>query len=113
MNDEDNVKACAAHFDSLVGNTRFKLNDTYRGPQEVLIVNAALGDNEKLMTTEPKRMEEYLDTNVVGLHRVLTHMIPLSKHGKEKKIFIMSSSSTSFNKNLKEPEGLVGPYVSS
>lgn len=32
MNDEDSVKACAAHFGSLVGNTRFKLNDAYRVP---------------------------------------------------------------------------------
>lgn len=58
-----------------------------------------------------ERMKEYLDTNVLGLHHVVKHFLPVLRNGDGKNIIIMSSSSGSIKKNVTEPKGLCGPYV--
>ncbi len=51
----DSVKAAAAQVKEL----------------DTIIVNAAIGDNEKLLNTSDERMAEYMDVNVTGVLRGL------------------------------------------
>lgn len=77
---------------------------------DVLILNAAIGDNEKLLDTSEERFEEYLNANVTGLFRVVKAFLPALRAGKSRKIIFVSSTSGSMKLQIGAQAGFCGPY---
>lgn len=77
---------------------------------DILVINAGMGEGEKITKISTERLEEYLVTNTLGTHRVLREFLPALKRGKLKKIIIMSSQSGSMDRQLTLRMGLGGPY---
>lgn len=80
--------------------------------QDLLVVMAATGGKDDLLTTSPQQLTDYLDANVVGPHRVVLAFLDALRKGQEKKIVLISSQSGSLQKQRETPRGFMGPYVS-
>jgi NAD(P)-dependent dehydrogenase (short-subunit alcohol dehydrogenase family) len=77
---------------------------------DTLILNAAIGEDEKLTTTSEERLQQYLNTNVVGVHRVISAFLPALKARQTRKIIIISSFSGSCELQIGADFGFSGPY---
>ncbi|KAK7038890.1 hypothetical protein VNI00_010524 [Paramarasmius palmivorus] len=81
---------------------------------DILIVNAAFGgDPERLTDVSPERLLEYLQPNVVGVHRVVRAFLPSLRKGEGvKKIILISSYQGSLEgqKHASAEESYSGPY---
>ncbi|KAM0543479.1 hypothetical protein ACHAPJ_012277 [Fusarium lateritium] len=77
---------------------------------DILVLNAAIGDDEQIETTTDRRLHEYLDSNVVGPHRVIRAFLPALHKGIEKKIIYVSSTSGSLARQVASCQGFSGPY---
>lgn len=77
---------------------------------DTLILNAAIGDDEKLLTTSGERLQNYLTTNVLGVHRVIAAFLPALKVKQTKQVVIISSTSGSLEKQRGAKLGFMGPY---
>lgn len=88
------------------------LNSCHSHPssQDLLIVNAAMGHDDKLLETSPEYLTEYLSSNVVGMHRSVLAFLPALRKGNEKRIVLLSSTSGSCTLQSKNPPGFNGPY---
>lgn len=75
------------------------------------MVVAATGGKDDLLTTSPQQLTDYLDTNVVGPHRVVLAFRDALRKGQQKKIVLISSQSGSLTKQRETPRGFMGPYV--
>jgi NAD(P)-dependent dehydrogenase (short-subunit alcohol dehydrogenase family) len=80
---------------------------------DVLFLNAAIGEDEHLLTMTSERLTEYLNVNVVGQHRVVSAFLPALLARKTRKIISLSSSSGSISGQIGETWGLQGPYAVS
>lgn len=78
---------------------------------DVLILNAAIGENEKLLSTSEERLQQYLSTNVLGVHRVVEAFLPALRARKTRKIIIISSLSGSMKCQVGAEFGFSGPYA--
>ncbi|KAJ3538409.1 hypothetical protein NM208_g5913 [Fusarium decemcellulare] len=77
---------------------------------DILVLNAAIGDEEYMETTSDERLQEYLVSNVVGPHRVIREFLPALMRGSLKKIILVSSTSGSLANQVKGHQGFAGPY---
>ena len=93
----DSVKAAAAQVKEL----------------DTIIVNAAIGDNEKLLNTSDERMAEYMDVNVTGVLRVVKAFLPALRARKTRQILLVSSTSGSLASQVNVKGGFMGPYAVS
>ncbi len=93
----DSVKAAAAQVKEL----------------DTLIINAAMGDNEKLLSTSDDRMAQYMDINVTGVLRVVKAFLPALRARKTRQIVLVSSTSGSLARQVNVKSGFVGPYAVS
>lgn len=80
---------------------------------DILVVNAAIGNAEKILKTSTERLGEYMEVNVIGTHRVVTAFLPALHRGKAKKIVIVSSQSASMERQIGAKRGFSGPYAVS
>jgi NAD(P)-dependent dehydrogenase (short-subunit alcohol dehydrogenase family) len=80
---------------------------------DTLIVNAAMGEDELLTQIPADRLLQYLDTNVVGPHRVVNAFLPALRARKTRKIIYISSTAASMATQVGEKWGLRGPYATS
>lgn len=80
---------------------------------DTLIVNAAIGEDELLTQISSERLSEYLNTNVVGAHRVINAFLPALRARKTRRIIYISSTAASLTKQVGESWGLRGPYATS
>ncbi|KAJ9652865.1 hypothetical protein H2198_007912 [Neophaeococcomyces mojaviensis] len=80
-------------------------------PVDTLIINAAIGDDEKVLTTSEDRWQEYYDTNILGPFRVVKAFLPHLRKGTAKKIIVMSSTAGSLMKQINMDFGFLGPYA--
>lgn len=65
---------------------------------DTLIVSAAIGKDEFLLTTSEEGFRDYLDTNVLGPLRVVKAFLPALRAASAKKIILLSSYSGSLTK---------------
>ncbi|TRM70268.1 hypothetical protein BD626DRAFT_476848 [Schizophyllum amplum] len=79
---------------------------------DIIVVNGAMGEDEKLQTTSPERLLEYFNTNVVGVHRIMRAFLPALRKGKEtqKKVIFVSSAVGSLEIEVNQTLGFRGPY---
>lgn len=86
-----------------------------RTVQEVdtLIINAAIGEDELLTQISSDRLSEYLNTNVIGPHRVINAFLPALQARQTRKIIYISSTAASLTNQVGEKWGLRGPYATS
>jgi NAD(P)-dependent dehydrogenase (short-subunit alcohol dehydrogenase family) len=80
---------------------------------DVLILNAAIGEDEHLLTMTSERLAEYLNVNIVGQQRVVSAFLPALLARKTRKIISLSSSAGSISGQVGETWGLQGPYAVS
>lgn len=80
---------------------------------DTLIVNAAMGDDEKLLSTSDERMAQYMDVNVTGALRVVKAFLPALRARKTRQIVLVSSTSGSLARQVNVKRGFVGPYAVS
>ncbi|TRM70246.1 hypothetical protein BD626DRAFT_391779 [Schizophyllum amplum] len=80
-------------------------------PFDVLIANAAIGGDDRLLAASTARLSAYLEANVVGTHRVVRACLPRLREGKEKKIVLVSSLSGSLQTCVNKLRGFRGPYA--
>jgi NAD(P)-dependent dehydrogenase (short-subunit alcohol dehydrogenase family) len=78
--------------------------------QDTLIVNAAIGEDLKLLTTSSQELTRYLDINVLGPHRVVRAFLPALRARQTRKIVLISSTSGSNTKQIGNKGGFSGPY---
>ncbi|KAK0436432.1 hypothetical protein EV421DRAFT_1124523 [Armillaria borealis] len=78
---------------------------------DVIIINAAMGAPGRLLSTSTDTLAEYLSTNVVGPHRVVSAFLPALRRGKDKKIVFISSLAGSLHTQIGNSFGLMGPYT--
>lgn len=78
---------------------------------DTLIVSAAIGKDEFLLTTSEEGFRDYLDTNVLGPLRVVKAFLPALRAGNAKKIILLSSYSGSLTKQKGAQWGQRGPYA--
>ncbi|KAK0447408.1 uncharacterized protein EV420DRAFT_1647734 [Desarmillaria tabescens] len=78
---------------------------------DMIIVNAAMGTPGRLLSTSTDTLSEYLSTNVVGPHRVVSAFIPALRRGRDKKIVFISSRAGSMHTQIGNSFGLMGPYT--
>lgn len=78
---------------------------------DVLILNAAMGDDEKLLATSGERFQEYLDVNITGVFRVVKAFLPALRVGKSHRIVLVSSTSGSMALQNGAQAGFTGPYA--
>ncbi|KAL6958079.1 hypothetical protein U1Q18_052180 [Sarracenia purpurea var. burkii] len=80
-------------------------------PEDILIINAAVGRPDEMLDTDAEKLRWYLESNVVAfMKRSVRCFQPLRK-GTEKKIVFLSSSSASLRLQIGSKVGLQGPYV--
>lgn len=77
---------------------------------DTLIINAAIGSNDTLLSTSSSLLTSYLDSNVLGPHRVIRAFLPALRARPTKKIIIISSSSGSLTIQKGAKMGFQGPY---
>lgn len=80
---------------------------------DTLIINGAMGEDELLTQISSDRLLQYLDTNVVGPHRVINAFLPALFARKTRKIIYISSTAASLTNQVGETWGLRGPYATS
>ncbi|EXJ63080.1 hypothetical protein A1O7_03525 [Cladophialophora yegresii CBS 114405] len=80
---------------------------------DILIVNGAIGEDELLTQISSDRLLHYLDTNVVGPHRVINAFLPALRVRTTRKIIYISSTAASLTGQVGENWGLRGPYATS
>jgi NAD(P)-dependent dehydrogenase (short-subunit alcohol dehydrogenase family) len=80
---------------------------------DTLIVNGAIGEDELLTQISSDRLLHYLDTNVVGPHRVINAFLPALRARKTRKVIYISSTAASLTGQVGEQWGLRGPYATS
>jgi len=97
MTDEASVEAAAQEIPTL----------------DILIANAAIGDDDKILKMTMDRFREFFEVNVVGTHRIVTSFLPALRKGKQKKIMVVSSASGSMAIQINVPIGFSGPYAVS
>jgi NAD(P)-dependent dehydrogenase (short-subunit alcohol dehydrogenase family) len=78
---------------------------------DTLILNAAIGEDDHLMSITPERLSQYLDTNVVGSLRITQAFLPALKARKTRHIIYVSSSAGSLAGQRQTSWGLQGPYA--
>lgn len=78
---------------------------------DTLIVSAAIGSDEFLLTTSEERFREYMDTSILAPFRVVKAFLPALRAGKSKKIILLSSLSGSLAKQKGARWGQRGPYA--
>ena len=78
--------------------------------QDILVVNAAVGEIGSMLECSASQLDKMLQTNVVGAHRVVAHFINALKQGKEKKLVIMSSVAGSLETGASRPI-VIGAYA--
>ncbi|OAA54917.1 short chain dehydrogenase [Cordyceps fumosorosea ARSEF 2679] len=83
------------------------------GALDTLIVNAAVGDDERLLDTSDERMARYLDVNVTGVLRVVRAFLPALKARKTRQVVLVSSTSGSLARQVGARAGFRGPYAVS
>ncbi|KAJ5108168.1 hypothetical protein N7456_004843 [Penicillium angulare] len=77
---------------------------------DTLIINAAIGDGEKVLTTSDERLAEYFHINVGGPLRVVQAFLPALLARQTRKIVLISSSSGSLVEQINASSGFSGPY---
>ncbi|KAG4438811.1 hypothetical protein IFR05_005702 [Cadophora sp. M221] len=77
---------------------------------DILIINAAMGNNDTLLGTSSDDLVSYLNTNVVGPNRVIKAFLPALLAGKMRKIIVISSTSGSNELQRGKRVGFNGPY---
>lgn len=80
---------------------------------DILIINAGMGDKEKILSSSTERLREYLETNVIGTHNTILAFLPALRKGKAKKIILLSSQSGSMERQVNATRGFSGPYAVS
>ncbi|CAG7969942.1 unnamed protein product [Penicillium salamii] len=80
---------------------------------DTLIINGAIGDDERLTSITTTRLSDYLDTNVVGPLRVAQSFIPALFRRQTRKIIFISSYCGSFGVQVNNLCGWGGPYAVS
>ncbi|PMB67510.1 putative oxidoreductase [Beauveria bassiana] len=80
---------------------------------DTLVVNAAVGDDERLLDTSDERMAEYMDVNVTGVLRIVKAFLPALKARKTRQIVLVSSASGSLTRQVNARAGFKGPYAVS
>lgn len=93
---QTSVDSCSAKFNSI----------------DTLIVNAAMGSPDTMLGSDANLLSNYLETNVVGIHRTVLGFLPALRKGKKKQIILLSSTSGSCDLQRNKPAGFQGPYVS-
>lgn len=78
---------------------------------DTLIINAAIGDDELLLSTSDDRMQDYCNTNILGPLRVIRAFLPALRARQTRKIVIISSQSGSLTKQINATGGFRGPYA--
>ncbi|KAK4862805.1 hypothetical protein LT330_002938 [Penicillium expansum] len=77
---------------------------------DVLIINAAIGDDEKVLSTSDERLAEYFNVNVSGPLRVIQEFLPALLARQTRKIAVISSGSGSLAGQINATGGFSGPY---
>ncbi|KAF5382255.1 hypothetical protein D9757_008941 [Collybiopsis confluens] len=81
---------------------------------DLLIVNASIGADELLLTTDSKEMSRYLDINVNGTHRVIRAFLPALRARKTRKIVVLTTFCGSCELAITQPfPTFNGPYAVS
>lgn len=80
---------------------------------DTLIINAAIGDDEKILETSEERMSQYMDVNVTGVLRIVKAFLPALKARKTRQIVLVSSTSGSLARQVNAKSGFRGPYAVS
>lgn len=93
---QSSVDSCSAKFGSI----------------DTLIVNAAMGSPDTMLGSDANLLSQYLETNVIGVHRSVLGFLPALRKGKKKQIILLSSTSGSCDLQRNQPSGFQGPYVS-
>ncbi|KIK57865.1 hypothetical protein GYMLUDRAFT_262741 [Collybiopsis luxurians FD-317 M1] len=81
---------------------------------DLLIVNASIGDDEILLSTDSKKLNHYLDINVTGTHRAIHAFLPALRARKTRKIVVLATFCGSFEVAVNRPfPTFNGPYAVS
>lgn len=81
---------------------------------DTIIVNAAIGSDEKLLSTSDERMAEYMDVNVTGVLRVVKAFLPALRARKTRQIVLVSSIAGSLTRQVNaKGGGFAGTYAVS
>lgn len=80
---------------------------------DTLIINAAMGDDDHLLSTSSDQLTAYLNTNVIGPHRIIRSFLPCLLARKTRKIIVISSTSGSNELQRGAKFGFLGPYAVS
>lgn len=80
---------------------------------DTIILNGAIGGPEKILSTSEDRLQQYLDTNVIGVFRIVQAFLPALRAGKSRKIVFISSQSGSMERQVDAKRGFTGPYAVS
>jgi NAD(P)-dependent dehydrogenase (short-subunit alcohol dehydrogenase family) len=80
---------------------------------DTLILNAAMGEDDLLESLSSERFSQYLDTNVIGPHRVVQAFLPALLARSTRRIIYISSTAASLKGQVNERWGLRGPYAIS
>ncbi|KAK0551095.1 hypothetical protein OC845_002345 [Tilletia horrida] len=94
-NDQKLIDALAAHGASSL---------------DLVVVNAAIGEDEKILTTSDQRLRDYLETNLIAPTRAVKALLPLLRKSSGKQIVFISSTSGSLTKQIGATTGFCGPY---
>lgn len=97
LNDPDSIKKAASNVSEL----------------DTLIINGAMGDNERLLTMPSERMGEYLNTNVLGPFNTVRAFLPALRARMTRKVIFISSYCGSFSVQTNRLCGWGGPYAVS
>jgi NAD(P)-dependent dehydrogenase (short-subunit alcohol dehydrogenase family) len=80
---------------------------------DTLIINAAFGDAEKVLTTSDERLSEYFNVNVSGPLRIVQEFLPALLARQTRRIILISSESGSMTRQINAKGGFSGPYAVS
>ncbi|KAL3458723.1 hypothetical protein BJX64DRAFT_291876 [Aspergillus heterothallicus] len=78
---------------------------------DTLIINAAIGADEHLLTTSESRLSEYMNTNIAGPIRVVKAFLPALLKRNTRKIVLISSEAGSLSLQVDNTFGFHGPYA--
>nr|GAT52301.1 predicted protein [Mycena chlorophos] len=78
---------------------------------DVLVINGAFGARDPVTSTSTATLQTYLETNVLGPHRVINAFLPALRARKTRKIVVIASSSASLAFQAEPTSGgLAGSY---
>ncbi|KAH8816988.1 hypothetical protein F5884DRAFT_873840 [Xylogone sp. PMI_703] len=80
---------------------------------DTLIINAAMGFDDRLISLSALDFLSYLNTNVVGSSRIVQALYPALAARRTRQIIIISSTAGSLQLQRNETFGLQGPYAVS